>query len=159
MIMEKSLPIVFKEMVAQVIATSGGNSIDWRLAEKDGNPELFIPKTNTDGFDVTIVADQSEISIYTEFVAHRHFTSDGDHASTCGEALGFLRDLLTQNMRIRVKTVEGSPYHATLEVLHEGVWHHDGSTVIFASPWFRKRAEHVYSNSRLPIREKVIQNS
>ncbi len=147
-----SLPAIFREAAEPVISGASPGSAGFELSEKNGKTKLFIPKTNPDGFDVTVIADNEEISVYTEFLAHRHFTSDGNHREVCALALGLVRDLLASNMRVHVFEVGGSPYRAILEAHHNGQWVHDGETRLFVFSWFRKKTERFYSNQRLPVR-------
>lgn len=151
--MDESLPSVFRELVDQITSKGLNRTPDWELSEKNGNAVLLIPKANPDGFDVTVIADKNEVSVYTEYLAHRHFTSDGNHRETASLAMGLVRDLLAPNMRVHVFEVGGSPYKAILEVFHKDSWQDDGSTGLLVIPWFRKKTERFYTNQRLPARE------
>lgn len=150
--MELSLPNIFSEWVKHFLATGPDAISDWKLSEKGDSTELFIPKLNDEGFDVTVIADSDEISVYSEHLAHRHFTSDGNAKEVIEPAMGFVRDLLAPNMRLRVFEVNGSPYKAQFEVFHGGEWKNDGLTGLFVIPWFRKKTELCFTNNRLPER-------
>jgi hypothetical protein len=148
----ESLPEAFRTYVGRVIAEREMMSSDWVLADRDGTVELLIPKTNPDGFDVTVVADEQEVSVYSHCLVHRHYTSDGNHSEIISAAMGLTRDLLSPNMRVHVFEVGGSAYKAAFEAFHDGRWVSDGSTALFVIPWFRRRTERFYSNRRLPAR-------
>ena len=106
--MPKRLPTIFHEVAGEIMGAGVAKCGDWSLQEKNGEYELFIPKLSQEGFEITVVADQEEVTVYSEYLAHQHFTSDGDHQKTSRLAMGLVRDLLSPVMRVRlVKVGEG----------------------------------------------------
>jgi hypothetical protein len=151
--MTPPLPQVFRAAVVGIREKSPADCLDWRLEDKNGACELVIPKLSDDGFEVIVIADDCEVTVYSEHIAHQHFTSDGNHEEVCQLALGLVRDLLSPAMRLRVIEVGGKPSRAHFEISRDGVWRRDGTTVLFSLPFFRKRVERFYTNRRLPIRK------
>ena len=151
--MPESLPAVFRARVEQIIARDTSAADGWRMVTKDGGAvELTVPKLSPDGFDITVIADAGEVSVYTEHLAHQHYVSAGDHAEACELGLGLLRDLLAPGMRVRVVEVGGQPCRASFEVLRRGEWQDEGTTGLFVLSWFRRKTERLYINRRLAPR-------
>ena len=150
--MDTSLPQSFSIWVKRFLASGPEATADWELTDKGDSIELRIPKLDAEGFEVIVIADANEVSVYSEYVAHRHFTSAGNHSQVIELAMGFVRDLLAPNMRLRVFEVNGSPYKARFEVLHQGEWKNDGMTGLFVIPWFRRKTERCFTNRRLAER-------
>lgn len=123
------------------------------MADDKGNVVLEIPKLDAQGFDVTVVADDQEVTVYSEFIAHQHFTSDGDHAAVSELALGLVRDLLSPLMRLRVIEVRGKPSRGDFQVSQSGEWHTEALTGVIGLGMLGKRIEKFYVNRRLPARD------
>jgi hypothetical protein len=157
--MPNYLPDVFRMVVSGIIDQTRVETHDWHLEDKDGGCELVIPKLSDEGFEVTVIADDQEVTVYTEYLAHQHFTSDGNHEEVSQQAMGLVRDLLSPVMRLCVIEVGGKPFQAHFEISHRGEWHRESTTALFSLPFFRKRIERFYVNRRLPIREEPAQLS
>jgi len=147
------LPKKFKEIAEAIIAEEKERTSDWRLTEKEGCVELDIPKLSEKGFDVSAVADEREVSVYTEYIAHDHFSSEDNHEECSYQALGLVRDLLTPKMRIKVFEVGGKDYRADMEIQHDGSWRRASTTALFAFTLFRKKTIKYFSNERLSERK------
>jgi len=155
--MTQPLPQVFRSITTSIARQSPAESADWHIEEKDGVCTLVIPKLVADGFEITVEADESEVTVYSEFIAHQHFTSNGNHEEVCQMAMGLVRDLLSPGMRLRVIELGGKPSRAHFETSREGVWRRESTTVLFSLPFFQKRVERFYINHRLPIRKEPNQ--
>lgn len=128
---------------------------DWRLQDKNGDCELIIPRLSPEGFEITVVADEAEVTVYSEYIAHQHFTSDGDHRNVSQLAMGLVRDLLSPVMRVRLVKVGNKPVRGDFETWHDGKWRRGSTTVLFNLRFFRSRTVEYYTNERLPKRENV----
>lgn len=148
-----TLPQAFRSVVAGLIEQAPAECSDWRLQDRDGTCELAIPKLTEDGFEVTVIADTDEVTVYSEHVAHQHFTSDGRHDEIAQLAMGLVRDLLSPAMRLRVIEIRGKPVLANLEMFRGGRWERESTTAFFTLSFWRKRVERTYVNRRLPARE------
>lgn len=148
----KTLPEVFCAQAGQIIAADTQKTADHLLKKEGDNWVLTIPKQDAAGFEVTVIADESEITVYTEYGAHRHYTSDGNHPEVVKEAMGLVRDLLTEHMRVRVYEIRGMSYRFDLEWFRQGRWQREYTTSLFVLPWFGKKTEKIYTNRRLPPR-------
>jgi hypothetical protein len=153
--MPTPLPTIFREVVAEIVRRDAAKCGDWRLQDKNGGCELVIPKLSEDGFEVTVVADQQEVTVYSEYLAHQHFTSDGDHQKASQQAMGLVRELLSPVMRVRLVKVGDKPIRGHFEALRDGEWRRESTTSLFSIRLFRKRTEKYYVNERLPRRENV----
>lgn len=134
------------------MSSAPNDSRDWQIEEKNGKCTLFIPKLSEEGFEITVEANDSEVTVFSEYLAHRHFTSDGNHEDVSQLAMGLVRDLLSPLMRVRVIELGGKPSRADIEIIRDGQWHRETTTGLFRLPLFRKRTERYYVNRRLPIR-------
>jgi len=153
----QTLSQAFCAKVNEIVDSSGDRCRDWSLTEnKRGQCTLLVPKLNAEGFEVTVVVDETEISVFTEYIAHAHFTSDGKHGEIVACALGLVRDLLSPGMRVRVYEAGGSPYRGDLEVFDRGVWKREWSTSLFVFTWFRRKSQKVFANHRMPSREHPL---
>src|SRR3954469_12641677 len=132
--MATSLPSTFRAVVSRIVQHAPSENRDWRIDDKDGMCELVIPKLSDDGFEVTVVADDQEVTVYSEYIAHQHFTSDGNHEEVSQQAMGLVRDLLSPAMRLRVIEVGGKPSRAHFETSREGDWHRESTTALFSLP-------------------------
>lgn len=155
--MTASLPSIFRSVVARIVEHSPGDSGDWRIEERDGTCELTIPKLADDGFEITVVADDQEVTVFSEYLAHQHFTSDGNHEEVSQQAMGLVRDLLSPAMRLRVVEIGGKPSRADFEVSADGFWHRESTTGLLLPSFFRKKIERFYTNRRLPVRNEPNQ--
>lgn len=153
--MTASLPTIFRELVVKIIQNSPNQCHDWRLEDKGFECVLFIPKLSQDGFEITVEANESEVTVFSEFFAHQHFTSDGNHEEVADYAMGLVRDLLSPAMRVRVIEKGGKVSRAYFESSRDGKWRNDSSTAVFRFPFFRKKSVRYYMNERLPARENA----
>jgi hypothetical protein len=151
--MPDPLPTTFREVAGEIMGQDAARCGDWCLREKNGEYELFIPKLSQKGFEITVVADQEEVTVYSEYLAHQHFTSDGDHQKASQLAMGLVRDLLSPVMRIRLVKIGGKPARGDLETLRDGKWRRESTTALFVLRLFRERTVEYYSNERLPARQ------
>ena len=118
--MTASLPSAFRDVIARIVEHAPKDGGDWRIEEKKGTCALTIPKLADDGFEITVIADDQEVTVFSEYLAHQHFTSDGNHEETCQQAMGFVRDLLSPSMRLRVIEIGGSRHALILKFLTAG---------------------------------------
>ena len=151
--MPSTLPEVLQSVVNEIARQTPAASGDWRTRQSENEFELIIPKLSDEGFDIQIIADPNEVTVFSEHVAHQHFTSDGNHAQVCRDAMGLVRDLLSPRMRLRVIEMSGKPVRAYLEIFRNGNWQSETTTTLLHFPFFKKQTEKVYLNRRLPVRE------
>jgi hypothetical protein len=148
----ESLPETFSLVAKRIIEADPQKTADYVLEKEKANWKLKIPKQDSSGFDIVVVADSSEVTVHAEYGAHRHFTSEGNHEETVRNALGLARDLLSENMRVRVFSVFGMTYRFDFEWYRYNKWENDGTTVLLGLPWFLGGVQKFYSNHRLPPR-------
>ena len=151
--MPSSLPVEFRAVVDGIVSRDPSHTSDWRLEQKNDKCELFIPKLSGRGFDITVVADEDEVTVYSEHVAHQHFTSEGNHYETSQLAMGFVRDLLSPAMRVRVTKKGDKAVRGDFEMWREGAWHRETTTAVIGIPKFRRKIVEYYVNERLPKRD------
>src|ERR1051325_12149693 len=133
----KTLPEVFRCVVARIMEGTPSECSDWRLNDDSGKCQLLIPNASDDGFEISVLADEHEVTVYTSYLVHQHFTSDGNHEALCQRAMGLVRDLLSPGMRVRVVEIGGKPVRADLESFRNSAWHRESTTALFSLPWFR----------------------
>ena len=124
----------------------------WSIAPNEARCSLLIPKANEDGFDVVVEVSQHGIVVFGEG-AHQHFdTAESTHQDKVAAALGLVRDLLSQHMRIRELRAGKSAYRWLMESLHDNGWQTACSTVLLCWNYFGKRSERFLQNTTLPGR-------
>jgi hypothetical protein len=152
--MAASLPAIFRSVVSEIMARDASHTADWRLEEKNDKCELFIPKLLERGFDITVIADADEVTVYSEYVAHQHFSSyQGDHFELSQLAMGLVRDLLSPAMRVRVVKKGGKVVQGAFEICRDGEWQRKSTTALIGLPKFRTKDVEYYVNERLPKRD------
>ncbi len=151
--MVSSLPAEFRGVAGSIIARDPSHTSDWRLEDKNDKCELFIPKLSERGFDITVVADEDEVTVYSEHTAHQHFTSEGNHHETSQLAMGFVRDLLSPAMRLCVVKSGAKAVQGAFEVYRDGQWQRETTTALIGLPKFRRKTVEYYANERLPKRD------
>jgi hypothetical protein len=130
--MASSLPTAFHEIAREIMRREGSQCSDWRLQDKKGECELVIPKLSPEGFEITVVADEKEVTVYSEYLAHQHFTAEGDHGKVSEQAMGFVRDLLSPAMRIRLVKAGDKPVRGDFEFWRDGAWHRESITSLLS---------------------------
>lgn len=130
----------------------------WAIDDDEDHCVLEIPPTSADGFTVTAEVNPEEITVGGHGY-HNHFPRKYGGKNPIHYALGFLRDLLSDGMRIRERLAGGSPYKWNGEVLINGTWVKEGSTSLVFWNYWGKRSERFYQNHTLPAREKMADRS
>ena len=153
--MQAILQDSFRSVIDRIVKQSPDATRDWRREEKDGDAVLVIPKLDEQGFDIMVVADDQEVTVYSEFIAHQHFTSDGDHVAVSEQAMGLVRDLLSPMMRLRVIEVRGNASRGDFQVARDGEWRSESVTGVIGFGLFGRRVEKFYINRRLPLRKNA----
>ena len=102
-----------------------------------------------------MITDDTEVTVYSDILAHVHFTSDGNHEEISQQAMGLVRDLLSPAMRLHIIEIGGKPSRAHFEILREGEWHRESTTALFTFLFFRKRTDRFYVNHRFSIRQNA----
>jgi len=124
----------------------------WAIAANEARCSLLIPKTNEDGFDVTVEASLDGIVVFAAG-AHEHFDiPESTHQERIVAALGLVRNLLSPHMRIRELRAGKSAYRWHLEALHNNEWQTEGFTGLLFWNYFAKRSERILQNTTLPGR-------
>jgi len=117
---------------------------------------LIIPMSNSDGFDLHIDVSEEEILIHCgDF--HEHHQLHGEVNEFVNHFLGYLYDLLSPLMRLRVFTSGGKPYKWSIEYFTEGLWIVESTTGNLFYNFLARREEMILQNRALKIREDAIE--
>ena len=119
--------------------------------------EITFSKKDKNGFDITVEEENGELILYTETAYHDHFTHEAfeNKEETFDYVFGLVRDLLSNNMRIREIQKNNMPIKVYLEYQKNEEWLIESnigilSWVIF-NP-FAQKEEIIYTNNTLPKR-------
>jgi len=122
---------------------------DW-----ESDLKITFKKEDDNGFDITVEDDGSNISIETDNGYHDHIEIDRFESEE--EALlqifGLVRDLLSNNMRIKVIMKNEKPTKWILEYFEDQKWEEESVMGLFTLNIFGKKTEKFYSNNILPAR-------
>ncbi len=120
----------------------------------DSNSKITFKKENENGFDITIEDDGDSISLETDNGYHDHFEINNfeSEKQALSQVFGLVRDLLSNNMRIRVIMKSGKPTKWILEYFEDNKWQEESIMGLFTLNIFGKKTEQVFSNDILPSR-------
>lgn len=106
---------------------------------------LDIPKAEEGGFDIMFEIEPDEITVVAEG-AHFHVDNGSTLEETVQAALGLLRDLLSDHMRVRELRTCDQPYEWHLQSLRDGEWITEQVTSLFLRRFWGERSERIYQN-------------
>jgi len=119
--------------------------------------EITFLKKDKDGFDITVQEEDEELILFTETAYHDHFTYNmfDNKEEVFDYVFGLVRDLLSNNMRIREIQKNHMPIKVYLEYSKNGEWEEESSIGILSlvsfNPFAQKK-EIIYTNNILPKR-------
>jgi hypothetical protein len=129
---------------------------EWSINADKGHCILNIPEESDSGFPITVQVRPKEIIIMAGG-AHTNLDLDGNPDDLAAHALGFVRDLLSPEMRIRERLAGGKPYKWIFELYQDGHWIAEEWCGLFFWNYIGKRTEKIYQNRILPAREKPVE--
>ena len=124
---------------------------EWSIDEDGDHCVLHFPKRSHDGFRITVEVFSNEIIVNTDGPQF-HFDLIESPKDTVDEVLGFVRDLLSPDMRIVQKCANSKPYKWSLQVLRDGKWHAEQNMALLIFNVFGRRSEIILTNRVLPGR-------
>jgi hypothetical protein len=125
--------------------------------ESDGSVVLHFPKTPPRGFDISLTGNDVDIVLEAGGF-HSHFDDLPDPQELISGALGFVRDLLSESMRLRVRYSNGKAYRWLLESSGSNGWKAKEETGLLFWNLFGEKSEEVFQNDQLPPRPDSSQN-
>jgi hypothetical protein len=128
----------------------------WEV-ESDGSVVLHLPKTSPRGFDISLTGNDVDIELEAGGF-HSHFDDLPDPKELISGALGFVRDLLSESMRLRVCYSNGNPYRWLLESRDQNAWKVEEETGLLFWNFFGEKSEEVFQNDQLLPRSGDAQN-
>ncbi len=146
--MTEGLRDVFLRMGREVLARHQDLPHSW--TQKDSTTTLEFPKKDGEGFEVSVVASDAEVTVCYQG-GHEHF-GEGSFEEIVRDALGLVRDLLTTGMRVRELWAGNRPYRWYLETHEGGTWRTESVTGLLIWNYFGHRSERIYQNRSLPGR-------
>ena len=145
-----------RAQASRVLQSHPGLSHDWHASGA-----LRFPASSDEGFEVVLKPDSHGIVVFTSVGFHKHF--EGAVREVVQEALGFARDLLSPDTRVREHRAGGRPYRWNLERRQEGWlsttpgdWAVESVVCLVLWNFFGRRTERIYQNAHLPRREREI---
>jgi len=124
----------------------------------DNFTEITFLKKDNNGFDITVEEEYEELILFTETAYHDHFQYDmfDNKEETFDYIFGLIRDLLSNNMRIREIQKNNVPTKVYLEYNKDGKWEEESSIGILS--WvilnpFAQKKEIIYTNNILQKRD------
>ena len=109
--------------------------------------ELCFPSIAEQGFDVIVRPERGGIAVLTNVGFHERF--DGAPANAVEDALGFTRDLLSPDMRVREQRSGTRPYRWLVERRDSDHWCVEAETGLLFWNYLGRRSERVYQNCQL----------
>lgn len=152
-------PTLCREFVRQAktaLSTISGIQHEWSIDQDEDHCILNFPKKNENGFDITLEVSSREITISAE-AAHMHLELSNNAEETSVNALAILRDMLSEDMRIKEYISNGKPYRWDIQVIQNGKWITEESNGLLFWNYFGKKEIRYLSNRLLPGRLKNAQ--
>ncbi|HDS00880.1 MAG TPA: hypothetical protein ENO22_03875 [candidate division Zixibacteria bacterium] len=126
---------------------------EWKINRDKPRAELKFPRQSVSGFDVVIEAKSSEITVRTGELGHEHFEpEEGPPVYLVESVFGYVRDLLSPDMRLREKLAGNKPRWAAVESFDETNWNPESVFGLVLWNFFAKKSEKIYTNQQLPGR-------
>ncbi|MFK8013467.1 MAG: hypothetical protein AB8B80_15620 [Marinicellaceae bacterium] len=140
-----------KQYANNILASYEELKITWN----DDNTEVTIHEANSNGFDVSVSMDEVDLYILTDCGFHDHWrlTEFKNNNEALESIFGLVRDMLSENMQIKVMLTNKSPYRWILQFREENEWIDESTTGLLFWNYFGRRREEVYKNQHLMPRE------
>ncbi|MFC1975965.1 hypothetical protein ACFLXQ_06170 [Chloroflexota bacterium] len=123
--------------------------IDESKDETQNSASLEVTSQSPNGFDVTIEIREGKVFLWTNTGFHDEWQIDDDHNSFMKSVFGFLRDLLSNNMRLRELRSNGQPYRWVLEGWNGKDWIMESTTGLIIYNYFGRKSEHIFQNQMI----------
>ena len=140
----------FTEYVKPLLLDDTEINHEWNI-EKDSCTLTFL-KNSESGFDIYIKVYPDRIMVSTDRGAHEHFDVEYENSNLIECTMGFVRDLLSADMRIRELLSGNKPYKWIIENFDGEKWNYEGSTGLIFWNYFGRKSEKIYQNDILPRR-------
>jgi hypothetical protein len=111
-------------------------------SESENSITIHTPIKKT-GFDISLYIDTGEYTAFT--VAFGNWHGQFDTEEEAGEFVAFG---LSSECRMRELTRGNSPYKWVIESLQNGKWVLEQETGLLFFPFWKKKAEKIYQNSK-----------
>ena len=140
-----------KQYANDILASYEELNVTWN----DDDTEVTIHKANKDGFDVIVCIDEIAIYILTDCDFHDNWNLNefNNHDEAFETIFGIVRDMLSENMQIKVLQSNDSPYRWVLQFKEENEWIDESTTGLLFWNYFGRRSEKIYKNQHLVPRE------
>ena len=148
--MENRDPTLCREFVKQakeILSAHPQIKHEWSIDADEDHCILDFPKSNPDGFDITVEVYPDQIIVFGQGF-HEHFDQD-NNSIKIESSLGLVRDLLCPDMRIKEYLAGGSPYRWDAELLQNGKWLREHTTGLVFWNYFGRRSQKYYQNKVL----------
>ncbi|WP_416768235.1 hypothetical protein ACM66T_07525 [Sulfurimonas sp. ST-25] len=122
----------------------------------ESNLKVIFLKSDEGGFDISVSDDGDDIiGIETDMGIHDHIhiQEAESYEKALSFVFGLVRDMLSENMRIREITKNEKPVKWILENYQDGKWFEEHTVGLLLFNYFGKKSEKVYSNHTLPPRK------
>jgi hypothetical protein len=119
----------------------------------NNNSEIIFKKNSPNGFDIILSYDKNFIYLNTNTGFHYYPNIINDFEQTLIEVMGLVRDLLSNNMRLKEFLSNNTPYKWSLQCYDDGEWKDEAYTKLIFWNYLGKKSERIYSNNILPARE------
>lgn len=116
--------------------------------------EICLKSADHDGFDVYVAMDSRCLYLRTEFGYEDHWHNRDEAAleANLQAVFGLVRDLLSEQMRLRVLYANGQAYRWILERRVGKQWQAEDIYGLLLWNYFGRRSEATFSNRLLPVR-------
>ncbi len=121
----------------------------------ENDNKITFLKKEENGFSIIIEEFKDEIVLELDNGYHEHYeiTSNESHIEIYTDIFGFVRDLLANNMRIKVIYRNENPIKWIIEYYKNNKWQESSTMGIISLNIFTKKVEKIYINNILPTRE------
>ena len=151
--MDNGLVQEFVDYGAEILSKYPDLPHDWKIDDEKPKAVLKFPRQSDSGFDVTIEANSSRITVRTGDIAHEHFEKkEGPDVFLVESVFGYVRDLLSPDMRLREKLAGKKPRWAAVESFDGESWNPESLFKFVLWNFFAKKSEKIYKNQQLPGR-------
>ena len=140
-----------KQYAVNILASYKELNVTWN----DDDTELTIHKANTNGFDVIVTMDEVDLYILTDCGFHDHWrlAEFKNNNEALESIFALVRDMLSENMQIKVMLSNKSPYRWILQFKDESEWVDESTTGLLFWNYLGRRSMEFYKNQHLMPRE------
>jgi hypothetical protein len=150
-----TFPETFFGMASTALAAHPDLKHEWSNGAM-ASRTLKIPKSDAEGFDVTIVCHSYGLYPYADDWHGAPWDVTTPQTSLnemCRDCLGFVRSLLCEDSSLTVSYTNGRPYRWVLRYPMGGKAIDDRMGLLLFNP-FGRRSIRVFRNKHLPVRER-----